>query len=108
MFICIRSNNNFSYFLQHEVIHASVRAFDAPHIIDKIEVGSIYKISNFYVDKNKNEYKIVDHGARLIFACNTIFIPIVEDIPDIPPNKFWFIDFDQLRSRVKRQYSSER
>ena len=87
-------------FFQHEASHASVRAFDAPHITNKIKVGSIYKIGNFYVDTNKNEYKIVVHLAKIIFACNTVFIPIIEDVPDIPFNKFWFIDFDELRTRV--------
>ena len=87
-------------FLQHEAIHAFVQAFDVPHIAEKIEVGSIYKISNFYVDANKYSYKIVEHAGRIIFAWNTVFIPVIENIPNIAFNKFWFIDFNQLRSRL--------
>ena len=98
--VCIKSNENLSYFLQHEAIHASVRAFDEPHITNKIKIGSIYKISNFYVDINKNEYQIVPHAGRITFARNTVFVPVVENVPDIPLNKFWFIDFEKLRARV--------
>ena len=87
-------------FFQHKAIHAFIRAFDAPHITNKIEADSIYKIGNFYVDINKNEYKIVVHARKIIFAHNTVFIPITEDVLDIPFNKFWLIDFDELQTRV--------
>ena len=51
--IHIKSNIHLFYFLQHETIHTYVQAFNASYITDRIEIGSIYKIGNFYVEPNK-------------------------------------------------------
>ena len=98
--IDIKSNIHLFYFLQHEAIHAYVQAFNASYITDRIEIGSIYKSSNFYVETNKDTFRTVDRPTRIIFSCGTVFVPITKDVPNIAFNKFWFIDFDQVQSRI--------
>jgi len=88
------------YFLQDEAIHGLVRAKDADFITNKIQVGNIYEISNFFVTNNKQRYKIVPHRAMLQFARSTLFKEVEEDIPQIPQYKFNFVEYDQLTSRV--------
>ena len=100
----IREYYLFSYFsspnLQDEAIHASVQAFEARYIADKVEIGSIYKIDNFYVDISRPNFKVVPNPIKITFARNTVFIPVIENIPDIPHNKFNFLEFDRLWPRV--------
>ena len=70
--------------MQHEAIHATVHPTDAPHVAERVEVGSVYKIENYYVDKNKDNYRIVPHVAKIMLARNTVFTQITENIPAIP------------------------
>ena len=62
----------FLHFLQHEAIHASIQAFEAQYVAEKIEVGLIYKIDDFYVDTNRANFRVVPHPAKINLARNTI------------------------------------
>ena len=69
-------------------------------LLKKIKVGSVYKFDDYYVDRNKDTYRVVPYIARIKFAHKTVFTLIIENISDIPQNKFNFIEFGQLWGRV--------
>ncbi|PON92278.1 Nucleic acid-binding, OB-fold containing protein, partial [Trema orientale] len=85
---------------EHEAIHGTAKARDAEYILQQIVEGQVYRVSNFNVAPNKPKYKIVPHNAMLQFARATSFIPITTLTANIPMHKFYFIDFDQLPSRI--------
>jgi len=86
--------------MQHEAIQGTIRAKDSDIISEKIQLGNIYDISNFFVTQNKPTYKTVPHIAMLQFARATSFTLITEEPPPIPFHKFYFTEFDQLQQRV--------
>ena len=53
-------------------------------LLKKIEVGSVYKIDDYHVDRNKVNFQIVLHIAKINFARNIVFTPITVNILDIP------------------------
>ena len=69
-------------------------------ITNKIQIGNIYEISNFFITNNKPRYKIVSHVAKLQFARSTVLKNGEDDIPQIPQLKFNFVEFDQLTPKV--------
>ena len=86
--------------MQDEAIHGFIRAKYVEFITNKIQVGNIYEISNFFITNNKSRYKIVSHVAMLQFARSTVFKNVEDDIPEIPQLKFNFVEFDQLIPKV--------
>ena len=65
-----------------------------------IEEGNIYEINNFFIDQNKLRYKIVPYVAMLRIARATLFKHVPEDMPEIPRQKFTFVEFDQITQRI--------
>ena len=93
-----------SFWIQDEAIHGFIRAKDVEFITNKIQVGNIYEISNFFITNNKLRYMIVTHVAMLQFARSTIFKNVEDDIPEIPQLKFNFVEFDQLTQKTDINY----
>ena len=87
--------------MQHETIHATIKARDVDIVSSKIQIGNVYEIRRFFVDQSKQKYKVVPHGAMLQFTRATTFVVITHDTPSIPLHKFNFIEFDQLSSRIE-------
>ena len=76
------------------MIHASIRERDANFVCEKIELGVVYDIRNFFIYQSKPRYRIVPYVAMLQFARATTFTKIMEDTPEIPLYKFNFVEFD--------------
>lgn len=90
----------FIVFQQHETIHATVKARDVEIVKPKIEIGKVYEIRQFFVDNNKQKYRVVPHTAMLQLTRATIFTAVAENTSSIPLNKFNFSEYDQLPSKI--------
>ena len=49
---------------------------------------------------SRPNFKVVPNPIKITFARDTVFTPVTENIPDIPHNKFNFLEFDRLWPRV--------
>ena len=69
-----------------------------------IEEGNIYEINNFFINWNKPRYKIVPHVAMLRIARANVFKHVLEDMPEIPRQKFNFFEFHLISQRIDINY----
>ncbi|KAF2323368.1 hypothetical protein GH714_034886 [Hevea brasiliensis] len=65
---------------QNDAIQATMKVVDADFFVAKLDVGSIYHISKFYIAYSKNQYRVVPHIGMLQFGRATRILKI--------PNKF--------------------
>ncbi|KAJ1378551.1 Nucleic acid-binding, OB-fold [Sesbania bispinosa] len=63
---------------------------------NQLNEGETYIMQNFKIEKNTGQYKVSKHPLKLLFTKGTIVKE--QQIPNIPPNIYEFISFEDIMS----------
>ncbi|KAJ1395774.1 Nucleic acid-binding, OB-fold [Sesbania bispinosa] len=77
-------------------IGAIVSSCDSNKWSNQLNEGEIYIMQNFEIEKNIGQYKVSKHPFKLLFTKGTIVKE--QQIPNIPPNIYEFISFEDILS----------
>ncbi|XP_040363010.1 uncharacterized protein LOC112165683 isoform X2 [Rosa chinensis] len=83
-----------------DAIHAIINESDYPLVHKKIQQGKVYDIHKFFTRKNQENFKILDHQSQVRFNAMTIFEAVEGNCPEIPEQRFYLVEFDQLKARM--------
>ncbi|KAJ1399960.1 hypothetical protein SESBI_29938 [Sesbania bispinosa] len=77
-------------------IGAIVNSCDSNKWSNQLNEGETYIMQNFEIEKNTGQYKVSKHPFKLLFIKGTIVKE--QQIPNIPPNIYEFISFEDILS----------
>ncbi|KAL4626568.1 hypothetical protein ACB092_05G106100 [Castanea dentata] len=81
------------------LIHASIRKNLAQSFRPQLNEGSIYTITNFLVEENKGNYRLVHNQLKILFNSTTSVSKFNGFDHSIPQSQFEFADYGTIASR---------
>ena len=81
------------------MIHASIRKNLAQSYHPQLNEGSIYTITNFLVEENKGNYRLVYNKLKILFNSTTSISKFSRFDHSIPQSQFEFADYGTIASR---------
>ncbi len=85
--------------MQNDAIQGTIKVVDADFFAAKLNVGSIYHISKFYIAYSKKQYRVVPHIGTLQFGRATRILKVDDHHYHIPLYKFNFCEYAALKKR---------
>ena len=81
------------------MIHASIKKNLAQNYCPQLNDGSIYTITNFLVEENKGNYRLVYNKFKILFNSTTSVSKLSGLDHSIPQSQFEFADYGTIASR---------